>query len=473
MKKHIYWMVAIAIVLASSLTGCRKNDDKPDDNLLDLPYSQLTPAQQRAKLEQESINFLNEIRGLSNSSAIKAMQNLAELLDRSTPDIPEPIREVSDWKEIFDLTDVVGIFTWNNSQERWIQSNSPNNDLRFIFPATKGGTTGNATLIVTVRNSGLTVTETWCSWDEWDHQTQSWVCVQERERVYNLPNSATAILNIDNREAARITYGAEFVGGNEIPRTVTYRMTTNDGYELFWLADRGKEEVALMRVTRNDNNLLEARGTTASKLNEISDLLINGDFTEDDILNRLAQANATVRLMSDLVLVYAIEDPAGFYRAMDAINEWSRAESERIRSWHNAEAERIREEIQRIWDNWTSGDWDELLALLDPWYREEDALWRTRDSLDVLRWNEVTRRQADAMNNFMRCALVSTKDNFRVADLVARAEKRWTWQGFDEYGIVFYLRFRDNVLIEAETYFGEGFDRLISEWEDFLNAFNR
>jgi hypothetical protein len=192
-----------------------------------------------------------------------------------------------------------------------------------------------------------------------------------------------------------------------------------------------------MRVTRNGNNLLEARGTTASKLNEISDLLVNGDFTDDDILSRLGQANATVRLMSDLVLVYAIENPAGFYRAMDAIREWRWAEEERI--WNNS--------------NLTS---------------------RERDSLYTQIWNESRRREADAMNNFMRCALVSTKDNFRVADLVARAEPRWTtWHGFDEHGIVFYLRFGDNVLIEAETYFGEGFDRLISEWEDFINAFNR
>jgi hypothetical protein len=456
-------MTAIAVAFALSLTACGKDKDEGLDigRLLDLPYSQLTPTQQKAKLEQESINLLRELNALSSSPAIEAIEHLGELFNISEPNIPDPIREVGNWKEIFDLTRVTGEFTWNASRNQWTQRTS--NDLRFIFPSTKGGRTNDAMLIVRTENSGRTFTEKWreirCSWtrcDTIDHELEIF-----------LPRSSTAILNINDREAAKIEFGADY-SNNDAPERATYKMTTSDGYELSWTANvRGNEKVT-MTVIRNGNRLIEAEARTNSKLDEILDLLIdemNGnDVDIDDVYRRLAKADASIRMMGDLVVVYTIDDPEGYSREMDAI--WK---------WYDSRWEQIN------WDSRT-------------YYTDYGQLRR-----------ELAIEEAKALNNFMRSALVSYKDNFKIADLVARAEKtgeywapvrwnsqwnQWEWGGrwneqtqrweefpdvklYDYYGIVLYLKFNDNTYVEAEVYFGSGFNALESEWRNFIDAFSR
>ena len=434
MKKHIYWIVAITVVFALSLAGCGKKDDKSEvEKLLDLPYSKLTPDQQKAKLEQESINFLREMNALSNSPAIKAIEHLGELLDRSEPNVPSPISQVNDWKEIFDLTDVTGVFTWNRSQNRWVETSSAT-ELRFVFPATTSGTTNNATLIVKAENSGRIFTGTGERyWEEYNSSTGQWDWgYDDYEIEVYLPKSATATLTIGANQAASIEFGAEY-NTKDVPEKAIYKMSTNDGYEILWTVNTRGDEKISMKLSRNNNSLVEAVGKTNAKISEIEDLLLDGEFSDEDIYKRLGKADAIVKLMNDLALVYWI-DTEKFVREMDAIWEWE------------------------------DKKWDEIHSL--PW----DSYVTQRNALE----KELREKIAKANNDFMKLALVSTKDNFKVADLVAKAEKEdYSWSGLEYYEIVYYLKFNDNTLVEASVYFGDGFDKLISEWEDFINAFNR
>ncbi|MCL2028605.1 MAG: hypothetical protein FWG79_09010 [Bacteroidales bacterium] len=454
MKKHIYWMSALAICFATLSVSCNKDRDgekSEAEKLLDLPYSKLTPDQQKAKLEQESINFLQESQHLANSPALKAIENLANLFDRSEPNIPEPIEKVNDVKDIFNLEDVTGVFTWNNAQGRWIETPS-STELKFVFPAVEGGTTNNATLTVTTQNSGITFTETW-----WDYRCESYWdpywgwqydCEDiEREMVYHLPNSAVGTLTINNSEAAKIQFGAEYKNGKEVPETATYKMTTNDGYEWSWMVDKVKEQKISMKLSRNGNSLLEAVANATTNIDKLTDLVIeameeDNELDIEDVYKNLGKADAVIKLMGDLMLVNVITDGENFARELVKLAEW------------------INDRNEELWD--LQEGTSQHATLFNQYQRE------------------AVEREMKIYNDFLGSALISTKDNYKIADMVAFAERDedYDWYHYLYYGqkiyryhLNFYLKFNDNTLIEAETYFGSGFNLLINEWEEFLKAF--
>jgi hypothetical protein len=443
-------LLSLVILICFFFTACKK-DDKPSksevENLLKLPYSQLDPEQQKTKLEQESIDFLEEFRGLQNLAAFDALEHFVDLLDRDEPNVPEPLKEVSEIKDVFNLDGVTGVFTWNSSQNRWVETSSKT-ELKFVFPATSSATTNNATLVVRTQNSGITFTETWWDYDcEYD-EDWNWVCEEiEKERLYHLPKSATATLTIGGKEEAKIEFGAEYKNGKEVPEVTTYKMTIG-GYVLQTTVDKSGEEKASMKISRNNKILLNGVVKTNAKLHELEDLLIKGDDYEDeDIYKRLGNADAYIKLMENLAIAYKVETEK-YAREMDVIREW--------------------------YDN------NYPTSSTSTYYTKYGQLHK-----------EKIEKDARLFNDYMTAALVSIKDNFKIADLVAVAEKTgecwrnikwnsedgyWEWSDqrvklYDEYNIVIYLKFNDNTLVEAEAYFGDGFDNVIDKFNELRDEF--
>ena len=139
---------------------------------------------------------------------------------------------------------------------------------------------------------------------------------------------------------------------------------------------------------------------------------------------------------------------------------------------------------------------------LDAIYEWEDNKWEDIDWNTSSYWTqygqlhkERAEKDAKAFNDFMKASLVSSKDNYKIADLVAKSEKtgerwdnyrwnstynywEWSWQFseiklYDIYEVNLYLKFGDGSLIEASVYFGEGFNRVERKWEEFVDAFAR
>ena len=449
-RRVFYFAVAMCGLLLLGCNDIRKDsilDVNVDINkVMNLPYSQLSPDEQKAKLEQESIDFLNECNAIKDLSTIKTIEYLAELFDISNPDIPDPHTEVSSVKEIFDLTGVYGVYTWNASSRKWTQSNS-STELKFVFPAKKGVTSNNASLSVKTENSGVTFTESW--WD-YEYEGGQWNEVK-RETVYYLPKSATGVLTIDNKEAAKIDFGAEYKDKKEVPATAVYKMNA-DGYEYWWKVEKAKESKVSMKFSHNNKSLLEGMAKSGAKVDEIVDLVKEDDYDYDDIYNRLGKADAYLKLMNNLMVVYTV-DVEKYAKELDAIYEWE--------------------------DNkWEDIDWN------------TSSYWTQYGQLH----KERAEKDAKAFNDFMKASLVSFKDNYKIADLVAKSEKTgerwdnyqwnstynywdWSWHFseiklYDIYEVNIYLKFGDGSLIEASVYFGEGFNELERKWEEFIDAFD-
>ena len=212
--------LAFVFLAGAFLMGCNKDKDKDLglgsitnidlDKVMKYKYSELTPEEQKAKLEQEGIAFLNEANALKSLKVIDALEYLDELLGLDSPKIDGVKSSVKSTKEIFDLTNTYGVYTWDASKKEWIETKSTS-ELKFVFPANNKAKSNNASLSIKFANSGATF--------------------GDEEMEIRLPKSATGILNIDNTEIAKVEIVVEYNKDN-LPVSSQFKIST-EGY-VFW-----------------------------------------------------------------------------------------------------------------------------------------------------------------------------------------------------------------------------------------------
>ena len=446
------------------------------NKIMALPYSELEPEEQKVKLERETINFLNELQAVSSLKAIDAFENFIDLLEDDEPKIDEPKSEKSGIWEVYniDASLAYGVFTWNNSTRKWTKSDSKS-ELKFVFPAASNSSSNNAsvTLSSNKSNSTLMIEDSYTDTEYSEDDRHSRVNI-------NLPGSISGILSIDNKEIAKVEFVADYVkyskpiiyediedwgvDGEEkwtttvegsYPVVTKLRITTNEGYVLWYSLDgSGRDSKLEMLLSKGDKTLLES--VFAFDM-DFKSLIDAGSDDIEDLLD-LSKLNASgyMKLMDSLAIVYQI-DAANLAREID-----------RIESAYNE-------------PNSNSEDYYEKLGPIQKKYIDD---------------------MVAAINQYVTASLVSLEDGFIIAELVTRSEFEpyensdywsgnyweccWKWDDvlqeyieveptfkYNRYEPVVYLRFNDNTLVEAETYFGSGFDGLEKKWEDFVDAFDR
>lgn len=454
----------LSLALGSMLFySCKKDSDTtptPADidlaKVLAYPYSALTPAEQKVKLENESTSFLDNLNAAKVSSAIEAFQNLEKLLEQSPAEVIKE-KEVRSVKETVQYADAYGVFTWDDVKKEWVKTASTS-ELKFIFPAKIGTTTNTAVFSAKAVSSGIAVID---SSREWNSQTETYT---DYQTTYYLPSSATGILTINNAQAATIELTAAYKDNKKAPVSETFKITTNDGYVFSQSFDKATENKGTMQFTFNGKTLLDAVAKSTIKLDELI------DFQGSNTSSLLGNANAYMKLTDNLLVVYQM-DLANYGKEIDALEK-------------EYDAKR-----NTLYDN---GKWDKnqnYFTLYGQYEKEESdkvaAIW----------------------NKYVTAALVSTKDGSKIADLIEVSEKdgeqsdyyywsttdaSWMWNGghwddvsqtwvydgvptkkYDRYTANAYLKFKDNTLAQASTYFSEGFDNLENKWEDFTKAFDR
>ena len=465
---NTFALVLFAVLL---FTGCDKDDETNTVNVgasvtdIDLekvmnsPYSTLSPNEQKAKLEQESIDFLNELKAAGSLQAIDVIDYFINyLLNQDEPEITDPMKDASTQtteKWIFDIANLYGIFTWDASKKEWTKTNS-SSELKFIFPSDSKSKSNNATLSFTTANSGATITDKW----------EDYYYDESGETIINLPKSASGILSIDGKEIAKIEAGAEYKNMNKIvfedddeyyeaisgsyPVKTQLKITTSEGFVYWYSVDgSGKDSRVEMQLTKEKQILAEALFSMDIDFKKIL------DEVADDVENLLdlekANANGYMKLMDDLVIIYQI----------DAAN--------------------LAKEIDKIESEYDTNH-------LDPYSSNYYTLLGQREK-------KYSDDMEKAVTKYMQVGLFSITENYKIADLILKSEKvdeywdyyrwndayeywEWSWSNpyvklYDEYGGVPYLKFKDNTLVEAEAYFSSGFGKLESTWTDFIEAFDR
>ena len=425
------FFISFALIAGLLFIGCNKDKDKDNNNdtndlglgnvtaldlekIMNSPFSALTPAQQKVKLEQESISLLNALQDVSSLKAIDVFEYFVDLLDMDEPEVNDPVTESRSGRfdvYTFNASNSYGVFTWNSSSRVWTKSNS-SSELKFVFPSGSRVSSNNASMTFKSSDSNASILYEDRYYDE--------------RFDIKLPGSVSGILNVDNTDIAIIEIAAEYEKMDKVeiddetidgsfPVKNQFRITT-EGY-VFWYSLDGKgndSRLDMQLVGKSNQKLIETLfhsdvdlGTLVDEVSDDVDNIFDLDFD--------VAANGYMKLMDNLVLVYSI-DASEFAREIDRIES------------RNLQAKAY-----------------------------NDAL-------------------TAAYNRYVKVVLASTEDGFKIADVIYRSEEdRWYNGSYYEtdYYISPYLEFGDNSVIEMDTYFSSGFTNLENRWEDFVDAFNR
>ncbi|MFC4746230.1 hypothetical protein [Flavobacterium branchiicola] len=276
-------------LVVSQLTISCSNDEKVETNqtlqeqianLSKQPYSKLTPADQKVKLEAEANEMLTQLDKSKNSSAIEAIENLKRLLELNSIDISDG-KNNNKIDDILNVSGVYGIYTWDNKGSVWVKTPSTT-DLKFVFPSKKSQTANNAIFSTKSISSEIKVPYN----DDYEQDANNWVY---------LPLSSDAVLTIDGNSSATFTQTAKYANGKEIPNEFAYKMVLNDGYTWEMSGTKATANTSKALFTYNDKNLI---GFNAGSTAQIDALLDNKELTQ-----YRGKSNGLFSLMDNFVIV--------------------------------------------------------------------------------------------------------------------------------------------------------------------------
>lgn len=446
--------IALMSLVLSQLAISCSSDDSSDGNtteteqslseqianIVKQPYSKLSPADQKTKLEAEANEMLVQLDKTKNLSALEAIENLNRLLDISTPDIFSGLND-NEAEDIINTAGVYGIYTWNNTEETWIKTSSKS-ELKFVFPAKESQTANNASFSTNSVSSDIKVAVE----DSYNWQTDT-----QTNDYFFLPTSADAVLTIDNVKAATFSQNAKYTSGNETPDEASYKMILNDGYT-FEISGKKAPAAANSSFSYNGKNLIKFTSGSTAKIDEL--------IKEKALSKYSGTANGLIQIMDNFV-IFADTDIATFAAEDEAL------EKSNIKP--------------------TSPNYYDPQANYKAYYTAQNTYYKKQSEGDVANFSKNA-----------KLILVSKKDGTKIADVVMRSEIGETydtqlpvwvedsnnggyWSTWDStesitvqyYDEVYYLKFNDNTEVEMSAYFSTGFDNLTTKFENFLKAFER
>jgi hypothetical protein len=449
--KKISFLLLVILQLA---TSCSKSDEPVSvsveslaqqiDAIVKQPYSKLTPAEQKVKLEAEANDMLLQMDKSKTSGAIEAIQNLGNLLSISSVDILNG-KNNNEIEDLLNVSDVFGIYTWNSSRQIWIKTSSTT-DLKFIFPAKKNLTTNNASLTCksTSSNIKVKIVDSYGTWN-YNQQTDQYTQSSSINDSFYLPTSVDANLTIDNILAATFATTAKYTGTIETPDESSFKMVLSDGYTYeISGSKKSTQNTTKSSFTYNGKNLVSFNiGSTAD---------IDGLIKDESLLQYRGKANGLIQIM-DNFMIMADMDVAGLSKDDDALNT-----------------------------NLVYPDWNKKTYYTD------------LNNYNI----KIAEGNVTNYNKNVKLILVSKKDGTKIADVILRSEKGyiyysnnvwiinssyqnggyWDWSSnsnsgtlVQEYDEILYLKFNDSTEVALDTYFSTGFDVLQTKFENFYKSF--
>ena len=257
------------------------------------PYSSLTPAQQKLKLETEANDMLVQLDKSKSSGALEAIENLGRLLNLQHIDLFDG-KSDNGVSEVLNISGVYGIYTWNNTQKIWVKTASTT-ELKFVFPAKESQTTNTATLSSKSTSSTIKFsnTDTYGSW-YYDGETDEYINTPSVQDWFFLPTAVDATLTIDGNQSATLASTAKYAS-NKSPEDYTYKVTLNDGYTWEMSGKKGTLTTTKASFTYNGKNLIEFNGGSTADI----DNLIN----TPELTKYQGKANGLVQIMENFVII--------------------------------------------------------------------------------------------------------------------------------------------------------------------------
>jgi len=440
----------LSLVVSQLTISCSSDDssDTKDEtlaeqiaNIVKQPYSKLSPADQKLKLEAEANEMLTQLDKSKSSSAIEAIENLNRLLDLNQVDIFSGKND-NKVEDILNISGVYGIYTWNNTEKVWVKTASTT-ELKFVFPAKSTQTANNAILSAKGVSSDVKV-------KYYDGYLSNNNGGQEIYDSIFLPSSSDATLTIDGTTSATFTQTAKYSSKNQSPDEFAYKITLNDGYTWEMSGKKGAENTSKALFTYNGKTLVDFNAGSTANIDNLID--------NDELIQYRGKANGLIKLMDNFVIVADMDlaTAAADDAALDKTN---------LRP------------VRPAW-NQANSDYKAYYTALNAYEKK------------------YSEGSVASFNKNMKLILVSKKDGTKIADVIQHSEKEgddytfnlpvwnadggyWSDNGTGELFSqpyleeVLYLKFSDNTEVAMSVYFSEGFDNLQTKFDDFIKAFNK
>lgn len=420
--------------------------------ILKQPYSTLAPAEQKVKLEAEANEMLVQLDKTKGSSAIEAIENLSNLIAINPVDVFGG-KNGNEIEEILNVSDVYGIYTWDNTKSIWIKTASTT-ELKFVFPAKATQTSNNTVLTAKSVSSNVKVktVDTYGSWYWDDVNNTSGYTKTFYDEIF-LPSSVDASLTIDGTQVATIAQTASYSNGKQAPDTFNYKVTLNDGYVWEMSGKKGAASTSTASLTYNGKSLLSF--TAGSSAN------IDGLLGEEPLSSYRGKANALAVLMDNFIIV----------ADADLVSEAA----------DDVALENIKFPIEPSYDD-PNADYKAYYNGINAYYKNYSVA------------------SAANFNKNIKLTLISKKEGTKIADVIVRSEEGHfyndrlpVWQVDDYYNAKpywgysnsgeefkfqyyeenYYLKFSDQTQIAMSAYFSEGFGDFQKKFEDFIKAFEK
>lgn len=452
-KAFLIPALAAGLLLTACDTPTNQGNNTGNGKYDDLPYSALTPEEQKEKLVEDASAILNQVRGLQDVPAKELIQAFYQCVSNCYEVVyangySGPRNAPAPWAPAFYLTmaqmrtaffdqtgdvaveDVYGTFTWDAESENFIFEESPTDRVVAVIPSYPNSTRNTGRIEATVSDGT----------DQW---------VETSEGNYEIPGRIAVTLYVNDEEAGSVEvnlHGVQWNYGN-----MDYVYAT----DIQWgdVADDVSVNVKIADYTITANATVN--GNT-----------VNAGFNFSRGSEVIAKAKAGAGNI-DWEYEYYPDDE---YDETFPIPENAYVNEVQVGSNLAAEAycsnvKALKEEIDAIDERYEdirySGNWSE----------EQDRA--------------EAEEMVAAYNKYFKATLVSVEDNAKIATI------KWgidTWEDSDweydsngngyevirtRYMEAPFLVFNDDTEILAETYFDEDtFQSTIDEWEDFIRSFD-
>lgn len=322
-------------------------------------------------------------------------------------------------ESIIKLSKYHGEYTWDAETEDWVKSDKEVTDkLIAIFPATRTSKSNDGKIEVKASASSTVIEN------------------------HEIPSNVVADFYVANSKKGEMTLEATGVSESSFVETAKLNMALGM-YNLTADVDKkGNKNTAKVNFTKGDDAILSAFADLEA--------IITAENLDKEDISSVKDGNFVITIAKDLAI-------AGYVDGKSLLAEINKIEEEEEAAYESYD--------------WTGGKLGEYeKALLD-----------------------LAKRKVAAFNAYTNLALVSTSEEYKVAKVSFELDiEEYEATGYydknqdgeidyntEKYNYTVYytsemyiLNFNDDTKVEASVFFGEGFDKVVKMWEDFVEKFN-
>lgn len=305
MKKLVF-SLGTGCLLLFGLFSCKNSNLDLDET---LKFSKLSVEEQKSKIEDNGVDFINAVDGIQETAAFTAMMNFTANTGGASYVAPfkQLTKDIQNHNESrllvnFDKqlraasveSDFWGEYEWDASEERFIQTGELTNKAIYKFPATENSTTNNGELTVTYTESSVSIP------DEED----------------NYPSKITCVIKVSGDNVLESEFSGSYYD-NGSPKNL--KMTLDiDSYS--WKAEiKNNEEDASESYEFKKGSKTLMKIEASAKGNLSADVIEKAEYV-DDFLSE----GAVYFQVMDVAVLGGMKDVEGFVNEMNDVDNDSK-----------------------------------------------------------------------------------------------------------------------------------------------------